>query len=122
MKTDTINGWTPPLIYDAGIDARRIATQADIDTILQQLNILGSLYGDVKKAVESAALQMPRKTAQSYTFKVGDYVRWPGDRETLGKIVEMAAAGEGEIALVESPMKRLWFKTAELRAEMDHAS
>jgi hypothetical protein len=53
--TDSINGWTPPIVYDLGTDTRRIATQADVDDMQRQLLLLGGFYTDTKRAIEGLA-------------------------------------------------------------------
>jgi hypothetical protein len=55
---DSINGWQPPLIYDASIDQKRIATQADIDRMEGQLRILLRFFEATRREseiVQSAA-------------------------------------------------------------------
>lgn len=42
---EEINGWTPPLIYDLSSDKTRIATQADIDHLVDIARAYGQLVG-----------------------------------------------------------------------------
>jgi hypothetical protein len=53
--TETINGWTPPLVYDLGTDTRRVATQDDVDDMQRKLMLLGGFYTGTKRAIEDLA-------------------------------------------------------------------
>jgi hypothetical protein len=49
-----INGWTPPIVYDLATDTRRIATQADVDSMQEQLRVLGGFYTNTRREIEAA--------------------------------------------------------------------
>lgn len=59
----SINGWTPPVVYDVSNDKHRTATQADIDEMETTIRVLGAFYRDTKMAVELVGRS--RQTAKS---------------------------------------------------------
>ena len=51
-KTPSVNGWTPPVLRtDYGLGAR-IATQADLDRLQRQVEVLGTFYAQVSRMAE----------------------------------------------------------------------
>lgn len=61
--SESINGWTPPTIYDMARDKTRIATQTDVDRMQLQLLSLGTFYNSVKKQVEELETTLARRAA-----------------------------------------------------------
>ncbi len=57
----SLNGWTPPVIYDAAEDTTRIATQADIDQLTEVARRYFQLKRDLAEAVRISNL--PSATA-----------------------------------------------------------
>jgi len=53
--SESINGWTPPTIYDVFNDKTRIATQADIDRLERNLKLLREFYTSVTKQAREVA-------------------------------------------------------------------
>jgi hypothetical protein len=54
----SVNGWTPPVVYDIVNDRHRVATQEDIDSLERQIAVFRALFVQVREAVrtvESAA-------------------------------------------------------------------
>lgn len=51
---DAPPSWQPPVIYDVAIDRHRLATQADIDSIMKNLNRLSQLYSGILRAFRDA--------------------------------------------------------------------
>lgn len=54
--TDSINGWTPPVVYDfmSGRSQSRIVTQEDVDRWNEQISALVTAYGLIKGAMAQA--------------------------------------------------------------------
>jgi archaellum component FlaC len=49
--SESINGWTPPLIYEMAEGRHRVATQADIDRMEAQIRVLLELYDTVSRGI-----------------------------------------------------------------------
>lgn len=56
---ESINGWTPPTVYDVARGMRRIATQADIDSMERKLESLSRLFAAVRDEVEIVKSNAP---------------------------------------------------------------
>lgn len=49
----SINGWTPPVIYDIANDSSRVATQEDVDRMQAALNQFSASVGQIRQAIKS---------------------------------------------------------------------
>ena len=52
--TETLNGWQPPLIYDIAIGEKRIATQEDVDRLMEIANFYNGLRMAIRREIEAA--------------------------------------------------------------------
>ena len=50
--TSAINGWTPPVFREDYGLGTRIATQADVDRLQRQVDVLGTFYAQVSRMAE----------------------------------------------------------------------
>lgn len=50
--TPSINGWTPPVVYDVLTDSYRVATQDDINRMERTIRLLGDFYRECKRNIE----------------------------------------------------------------------
>ena len=57
---DEINGWKPPVIYDVASDSKRIATQADIDNMVNALRILGDAVSKMREGLRIVDISLGR--------------------------------------------------------------
>lgn len=53
-QDNSINGWTPPVVYDYASGISRIVTQADVDLWNNKLSALGRAYGLINDAMAQA--------------------------------------------------------------------
>lgn len=58
MSETEINGWKPPLIYDASTGIWRIATQNDIDNMAQTILLLGGFFADIRRRIDTVSTEL----------------------------------------------------------------
>ncbi len=51
IATESVNGWTPPMIYDISSDKYRIATQDDADTLVAVSQEYGRILREMRNTV-----------------------------------------------------------------------
>lgn len=63
-SVESINGWTPPTLYDIHTDTIRIATQQDVDRLQACEQMLGQMVSGMRKLLadfEAARQEMVSK-------------------------------------------------------------
>ncbi len=56
-QDETVNGWTPPMIYDVYYDKTRIATQEDVDRLVGISREYNRILREMRGRVDFADMQ-----------------------------------------------------------------